>query len=98
VRTTTIVGLAGLLRVVIVDEFLAVLNAMRIQVADRHDLCAVVGQQARHIVTARNAPGADAAYVDALARRKLPEHRGRHDCGEPHRSRGAQPRLQKIAP
>ena len=37
VACDAVVGLARLLRVVVVDKFLAVLDAMRIQVADRDD-------------------------------------------------------------
>ncbi len=70
----SVVGRTCLFCVEVVDELLAVFYAVRIQIAHRHDFCAVIRQQHRHIVTARDAPCADAADVDALAGRILPEH------------------------
>ena len=50
-----VVGLTRLLGVEIVHEFLAVFDAMGIQIADRNDAGTVVLQNAGHVVRARNA-------------------------------------------
>ena len=88
-----VVGLARLLRVEVVDQLFAVLDAMRIQIAYCHDSCPVVGQQQCHIVAARDASCADTPNVDAFAWRILSEDSRRHNRGKPHRSHGANSRL-----
>ena len=65
--------LAGLLRVDAVDQCLARLNAIRVEIADGHDPALIVGPDARQIVNARDAADADGAYVDSVARRHLAE-------------------------
>ena len=50
---------------------------MAVEIADRHDPRRVVLPDARQIVAARDAPVADRADVDAIARRDGAEHRRR---------------------
>ena len=77
-----VVRLAGLLRVEVVDELLAVLDAAAVEVAHGHDARRVVLPACPAVVAARDAPDADGADVDAVARRVLAEDRRRHDRGE----------------
>ena len=66
-----VVLLAGLLRVVIVDERPRIFDAMAVEIAGRHDPRAVVLPEARQIVAARDPSVADRADVDAIGRAQL---------------------------
>ena len=89
VRLHAVVRLAGLLRVVAVHEQLRVLGAPAVEVAHGDDPRLLVLPDARQVVRARDAAGADRADVDAVARRGRAEDRGRHDRGEAGGERGA---------
>ena len=82
VRLDAVVGLARLLRVVAVHEDLRVLDPPAVEVAHRDDPGGVVLPDARHVVGARDAAGADRADVDAVARGVRAEDRGGDDGGE----------------
>src|SRR5262249_60985726 len=63
----------ALLRVEVVDELPAVFDALRVEIADRHDAGDVVAQDVRQVVPARNAADADCADVDPVAGRRRAE-------------------------
>ena len=93
VARDAVVGLAGLLGVVAVDEHLRVLHPPAVEVADGHDPRRVELPDARHVVAARDAPRADRPDVDAVARGGRAEDGRGHDRREARRDdgRGAGP-------
>jgi hypothetical protein len=75
-----VVRLPGFPGVKVVDVLLAVLHAVRVEVAHGHDPRGVELADVREVVPARDAPDADGADVDPVARRGRPEN-GRGDDG-----------------
>ena len=55
------------------ELLLAVLDAVRVEIADRHDIGLVVFPDARQVVATRDPADSDGAYVDSIARRGLSE-------------------------
>jgi hypothetical protein len=79
VRGDAVVLLARLLRVVLVDQRPRVLDAMAVEIADRHDPRGVVFPEPGQIVSARDSAVADRTDVDSIRRRECAEHRRGND-------------------
>src|SRR5262249_49931174 len=63
VRRDAVVGLAGLLGVVAVDELFGILHAVGVEIAGRHDPRALVLPDVRQVVPTRNATRSNRADV-----------------------------------
>src|ERR1700722_11798355 len=98
VSSDTVIRLAHLLRVIVVDELLAVFHAMRVKIAYRNYPSPVVLQNPRHIVDPRNPSPPDRTPVDPLARRELPKARRRDNRRKPGSCGSPQSSLQKTTP
>src|SRR5262249_11360568 len=72
----------SLLAVVIVDQLLASLKPIAIEVANRNDLCTVVAPDAGQVVATRNPAHTNGSHIDAVARRVLTKNRSRNNVGK----------------
>src|SRR5205814_1463075 len=92
----------GLLRVVLIHQRPRILDAMAVEIADRHDARGVVLPETGQVVAAGDPPVADRADVDAVRGRGGAEDRrwhdrresGNHGCGDDTLSGGR----QKVPP
>jgi hypothetical protein len=82
-----VVRLPRLFRVLAVDQHLRVLDPPAVEIARRHDARRLMLPDAGKIVAAGDAPGADRADVDPLARRERAEHGRGDDRRKPGRDR-----------
>jgi hypothetical protein len=77
-----VVGLARLFGIDAVDVVDGVLDAVPVDVADRHDAGVGVFDRLGHVVVARDAAGADGADVEPVAGGVLAHDAGGDDAGE----------------
>ena len=82
VSSDAVVGLAGFLRVEIVDELFALNDAVGGEIADSDDAGGVTLRMFGHVVAARDTAYADGSDVDLFAGGELAEDARREDDGE----------------
>ena len=90
-----VIGLAGLLAVLAVEEELGFVDALAVEIARRHDARRLVLPDPRQIVPARDPAGADGADIDAVARRRRAKYRRGNDGRKSGNNRGGDSSLPR---